>query len=200
MRYLAVIGTAGRDKERPMTRELWDAMLTDLEPRVATDDVLVSGGAAWADHLAVRAYLNGWCIGLELYLPAPFNGHEFLGPARSAASAGNYYHGRFSAVIGCDSLREIGQAVFKGAIVTSESSAIGYGGMFARNKRVAARATAVLGYTFGEGDTPADGGTLNTWEQIGGADKTHVSLLTLANEQEHAVSAPPPGGRRPNFG
>lgn len=49
---LAVIGTAGRDKTVPMTRKLWDSMCTDLAARLEPTDVLVSGGAAWADHIA----------------------------------------------------------------------------------------------------------------------------------------------------
>ena len=38
---------------------------------------LVSGGAAVADHLAVRAYLEGQAGELKLFLPARFDGRRF---------------------------------------------------------------------------------------------------------------------------
>src|SRR5690625_1953583 len=104
MNYVAVIGTAGRDKSAPLSSALWRAMLDDLRKRLNPDtDVLVSGGAAWADHLAVVAYLEGWCNDLILYLPAPINddgyAHAFAG-ARTAAGVANYYHTRFSDLVG----------------------------------------------------------------------------------------------------
>jgi len=49
---IAIIGTAGRDKTIPMTRALWDWMLDDAKNRLKFKHHLVSGGAAWADHLA----------------------------------------------------------------------------------------------------------------------------------------------------
>jgi len=61
MRNLAVIGTAGRDRSPLLSVALWEAMKVDLRARIEPADALISGGAAWADHLAVHAYLSGWC-------------------------------------------------------------------------------------------------------------------------------------------
>ena len=84
-RRLAVIGTAGRDKTQHMTRGLWQAMKADLQGRLKSGDTLVSGGAAWADHLAVQAYLDDWCEDLKLFLPALFIGGRFFGVDKSVA-------------------------------------------------------------------------------------------------------------------
>lgn len=179
MARIALIGTAGRDKSYPLTRELWDAMTGDVGVWVNPEDVLISGGAAWADHLAVHAWLQGWCAGLELYLPAPLEGGRFAGPFKSAGSTANYYHQRFSGVIGEDTLAQVAHAIEKGAVTQFEPVAPGVGAMFVRNKKVAQAAQAVVAYTFGEGDQPADGGTLDTWKQVASGDRLHVPMSQL---------------------
>lgn len=194
-RTVAVIGTAGRDKSIPMTKPLWENMLLDVRPRVNPEDTLVSGGAAWADHLAVVMFLEGRVKHLVLHLPAPLQNGRFAGPQRSAGAAANYYHGLFSQATGIDSLAQLQQAIAKGATVESEPEAAGYSAMFTRNAKVARKATAGLAYTFGTGDTPNDGGTKNTWDQIQG-ERVHVPLhplLTAAPAVKPAavVEAPP---------
>ena len=171
---LAIIGTAGRDKTKPMTRSLWDWMVRDAAERVVFENRLVSGGAAWADHLAVALYISGAVDNLTLHLPAPFDGTRFVGPDKSAASAANYYHGLFSRVLGINTLNEIAMVLEGGAVVTYEPALHGYSGMFARNAKVA-RSAEMLAYTFGAGDVPADGGTKDTWDKCRGK-RTHVTL------------------------
>ncbi|WP_171019814.1 UvrD-helicase domain-containing protein [Hydrogenophaga sp. 2FB] len=182
-RRIAVIGTAGRDKSETMNRVLWDAMVADLRSRVGPDDILVSGGAAWADHLAVHVYLQGHVKGLELHLPAPFDDIQFQGPGQSSATAANYYHQRFHQATGINSLEELHCALMCEIQVTTEPAASGYRGMFARNEKVAKRVDSVIAYTFGEGDTPADGGTKNTWDQVIG-QKVHVSLRGIVERSD----------------
>lgn len=191
MRKLAVIGTAGRDKTAPMTRQLWDAMTNDLHARLAPDDVLVSGGAAWADHLAVHAYLNGWCERLELYLPAPMVAGRYVGAFKTAGSTAAYYHDRFSAAIGEDSQAQIACAIEHGAVAEFEPVSFGAGAMFVRNAKIARVATALIAYTFGDGDEPLPGGTLDTWNKSGAQEKQHVRLKTLS-----VTSAARPGWAR----
>lgn len=196
IRRLAVIGTAGRDKTKVMDVALWRAMCSDLRARVRADDVLVSGGAGWADHLAVHAFLQGWCPALRLYLPAPLvqvHGRwQFAGAGQSSGSAANWYHARFSAAVGVDSIAQIHQARERGAVVEAEPARAGFGGMFARNAKVASDCSAVLAYTFNHGDQPADGGTLNTWRQVRTDDRVHVDLGALARPREVAQSTPRP--------
>lgn len=174
---IAIIGTAGRDKTKPMTHELWNWMITSALGLVPKGSHLVSGGAAWDDHLAVALFLNGHASYLTLHLPAPFDyaSGGFAGPANSSASAANYYHKLFSEAIGVDTLSQIEQAAcMPNCDGTFEFPSKGYGGMFARNNKVA-QADEMLAYTFGLSDVPADGGTKDTWDKCKGK-KFHISL------------------------
>lgn len=197
-RLVAVIGTAGRDKHHPMDKALWDAMLADSRRRVQPGDALVSGGAAWADHVAVRLYLEGAVKNLALHLPAPLVDGQFAGPDRdSAGSAANYYHGLFLRTAGVDGLKEIEQAIAKGAYCTYEPAAPGYRAMFHRNSKVAEFVDSVTAYTFNPGDVPEDGGTKDTWDQIQG-EKIHVCLKGLTGSPGPAAAAAvSPAGKLP---
>lgn len=191
-RALAIIGTAGRDRTKPMTKELWQAMVQDVRQRVRQEDKLVSGGAAWADHLAVVAFLEGWVRELQLFLPAPFDAKatkpKFQGPFKSSASAANFYHQLFLQATGIDGCAQIAQAIVRGAKVQFQPAGPGFGGMYARNQQVASTATAALAYTWGA-DAPEDGGTLNTWKQMQAVPREHVSL--------HQLCAPTEGQNEP---
>lgn len=175
---IAIIGTAGRDKSKPMTPALWNWMLIDAMERIPKGAHVVSGGAAWADHLAVALFVNGYVKELTLHLPAPIENGWFVGPDKSAASAANYYHRKFSMVISRHSIGEIELAArMTHCHGTVEPVAAGYGAMFARNSKVA-RADEMLAYTFGTGPVPDDGGTKDTWDKCQGT-KTHINLPLL---------------------
>jgi hypothetical protein len=185
MTKIAIIGTAGRDKTKPMTLALWKWMLCDVYKRVPKGSHVVSGGAAWADHLAVSMFLFGWAREITLHLPAPFFNGQFMESGfKSAGNAANYYHGLFSKVIERDTLGQISEVINMGWAqggtlihIDCEPESPGIGGMFARNAKVAL-ADEMLAYTFGSGDVPADGGTLDTWNKCKGK-KTHISLPYL---------------------
>jgi hypothetical protein len=189
-RHIAVIGTAGRDRSPLFTRTLWEAMRRDLAKRIEPSDTLVSGGAAWADHLAVDAFVRGKCKGLELYLPAPLftlgDRARFVGDRGSSGSAANYYHELFSRVVGYDTMMEIAAARALGAYVVNEQPARGYGAMKRRNEKVAARCSEMIAYTFGDGDEPEDGGTQHTWSlaMCHGKTRVHVHLGALVEQDE----------------
>lgn len=184
-RRLAIIGTAGRDKTAPMTAGLWQAMLADVRVRVRPGDTLVSGGAAWADHLAVAMFLEGRVAALELFLPAPLDlqARTFVGSptGRGSAEAANFYHARFKELAGVEGLAQLAQACARGAALHSQPPRPGYAGMFARNALVASSSTEVLAYTWGPHREPADGGTADTWRKFAarGLPREHVSLHTL---------------------
>ena len=76
---LAIVGSAGRkDDSKRLSISHFESMygigkglidiLKDVNYRPT---VLVSGGAAWADHIAVRLFLDGVVNKLRLFLPCP---------------------------------------------------------------------------------------------------------------------------------
>lgn len=187
MAKFIIIGTAGRDKTKPMTVALWRWMLHDAYNRVPQGSHVVSGGAAWADHMAVSMFLFSHATEISLYLPAPFENGRFVEDGyKSAGGAANYYHRLFSRVIDRDTLGQVGEVVRRywevensPIRIEQEPASPGIGGMFARNTKVAqSDADELLAYTFGEGDEPADGGTLDTWNKFPGK-KTHIALPLL---------------------
>lgn len=190
MHKIAIIGTAGRDKTKPMSLALWHWMINAAKEVIPAGEHLISGGAAWADHVAVQLYLEGYAKELTLHFPAPLASRGFEGPSNSSASAANYYHDRFSYMIGQTSIRDLHNAISKGARSTCIESRIGYSGMFERNKRVAKDAEGMLAFTFGQGNVPADGGTKDTWDQCKGA-RLHLSLPIL--EQPFPAAGPDVG-------
>lgn len=176
-RVIAVIGTAGRDKSIPMGRKHWDQMTDVIGSEVSMTDYLVSGGAAWADHVAIWAYLTDKVSALTLHMPAPIVGKHFGGAYGTSGAACNYYHEKFSKIMGMDSLEHIRMAIQKGATVTYQPVAMGYQAMAARNALVARDCTHMVAFTFGQGNEPADGGTKITWDMAASKQRAHVPLI-----------------------
>lgn len=167
---LAIIGTAGRktdadllsiDKYNEMYQiasKLIDYIETNLKRSITH---LVSGGAAYADHLAVQLYLNDKVPNLRLFLPCDFKDGEFVDEydmlGRTAETA-TFYHKKFSEKIRIDSIKELKSAIDKGAEV------IVINGFKNRNTYVS-RAEFLVAMTFGKGRKVKDGGTLDTVEK-----------------------------------
>lgn len=199
---LAIIGTAGRkDDAARLNARAWALLCSAAATYVAAYQPkrLVSGGAAWADHLAVRLFLDGVAPALTLHLPASFGARGFLENSHDrydAARTANYYHRQFSQSARVPSINEITQAIAKGAVVRVTP------GFKQRNTLVAAEAQGLLAFTFGpgvaqsifepsSGTTPTgfsraalaglkEGGTADTWEKASRAHfKVHVPLARL---------------------
>lgn len=144
---IGIIGTAGRkDDALRLKSDSFERMYNAACDTISEWGVTeaVSGGAAWADHIAVRAFLDGKVAGLRLHFPAPFAAREFQGLREGEVA--NHYHRRFTAVRGVDSLAEIEEAIAKGADVTVGN------GFHARNRAIGRDATHLLAFTFGPGE------------------------------------------------
>jgi hypothetical protein len=184
---IAIIGSAGRGPDGPkMSRELYFKMVEDARKEVLllayppnrTDDLavpihLVSGGAAWADHIVVSLYLMDLADSLTLYLPC-----EFLEVFLQYTDTGRivqYHHSRFGEKMDGDSLstcRGIQKAIDKGASIQA------YCGFKARNLEVG-KVDAIIAYTWGEGTRPKPGGTKHTWDNSPAPIKIHRPLGEL---------------------
>lgn len=190
MKELAIIGTAGRreDAER-LNQDVFDYMcgyaasiVTDLGPTR-----LISGGAAWADHVAVALFNNGIGDELVLHLPAPFANCKYQGNHwKDPGSIANYYHRSFSNKTHEHRLLQIQKAIDAGARIHV------YNGFHARNYVVGRAHDYLLAFTYGtlsgswsqydpewthhELAGLKDGGTAHTWDNSRSTIKEHVNL------------------------
>ena len=186
MNKIGVIGTAGRKEDSSkMSLQLYRSMFLYAKEGIRRDFpnfseiMLVSGGAAWADHIAISLFLyeidgQNPFGGLTLYLPAPFVNSRFVEESHKsdAGRISNYYHEVFSRKVGGNTLHGIQRAVDNGAITNIGN------GFHSRNKEVG-KVDVLLAFTWGEGKVPKDGGTKHTWDNSKAPVKIHVPLRTL---------------------
>jgi hypothetical protein len=173
MSSLAIIGTAGRGNDGfKLSKSHFDLMynisnelISDFKSNNLNVDTLVSGGAAYADHVAVKLYLNNIIPNLILHLPCNFDLNEIIyknayyskGLKNTATIENiiNGYHRAFSRKVGFNSLLDIKLAIEKGAKTSISNS------FKARNIKVAS-ADMVLAMTFGQNEYVKPGGTSHT--------------------------------------
>lgn len=167
---LAIVGTAGRkDDANVLSKEHYAAMCV-----VANDileqckrinypiTTLVSGGAAWADHVAVSLFLDKKVPHLRLFLPCPFIGGSFYdngianNSTKNPGSIVNWYHRKFQKTTGVNSLTQIQIALSEGAELINVGK-----GFYARNELVA-KSDFLLAMTFGDKNQVKAGGTAHT--------------------------------------
>ena len=178
-----IIGTAGRNQDaarmnRNLYRRMVHAALNQILHIPFERRVLISGGAAWADHVAVSLFLMGYSPYLNLHLPAPLREDQprFVEhpDRRDPGRIANFYHSKFTRATGQPSIAGIQRALTYGG-----ATAKVYDGFFARN-RVVGNCDVMLAFTWGPGSQPADGGTANTWNNSRCPKKTHIPLQQLA--------------------
>lgn len=162
---LAIIGTAGRGEDaKKLTKNHWHKMISAAKKVIELEEItdLVSGGAAWADAVAVHLARHEGIMA-DIWLPAK---------ERDLQTA-KYYHSKFSKVLGYDTWAEIGSHQFL--------CINGYGGFKDRNTEVAQRADLFIAMTFGDGKKVKDGGTLDTVNKMQkrGINGYHLDLNTL---------------------
>jgi hypothetical protein len=194
---LAIIGTAGRKEDAAhMSTALQERMgqAARAVVRAKGFTALVSGGAAWADHVAVQLALDGTVQPekLRLHLPAQLGPKGFSEDTRDGGVA-NYYHRLFREKTGIDGLAELHEVIARGA-----EWKVNPDGFKARNTDVARDADGVLAFTFGPGEpwkakvhgnvTAAaamvkDGGTSDTWNKSGAVTKIHVTLAPIVEQR-----------------
>lgn len=171
---ISIIGSAGREKPTLWTPGLYDRCIEYLIEHLPYSPELISGGAAWADHLAVTLYRRGIARALTLHIPAPWEEGKYKdnGIKGNAGGIANYYHSKFSTCMGVDTLLSIQKAKEQGAIL------IPWDGFHRRNLEVA-KCDIMYAFTFAQGSVPADGGTAHTWGKCKSEKKIHINLGEL---------------------
>ena len=163
---LSVVGSAGRgsdydnlnlDKYNEMYR-VADKLIDYINSKSPTPLThCCSGGAAWADHLAVRLYLNNRIPNLKLYLPCEYENGEFSDDDvfGRIADTITHYHNQFEKETGQNSLKEIQLAIDKGAEITVING-------FKNRNTYVSMSHYILAMTFGETNKVKRGGTFDT--------------------------------------
>jgi len=203
---VSIIGSAGRlgDGEK-MSRDLFHLMVRKAEFLISevfklakSDVTLVSGGSAWADHVAVRLWLESVTnadnpdsfSGLRLYLPCAFdmttNGPSpmFYG---SVGATLNVLHmkGEF------DSRTDIICAHALGAELNFR-----FPGFHNRNRQIGL-SEYIIAFTWSNSTVcPKAGGTRHTWDNSATVNKIHVPLSSLPNM--NSVTSTYSGTKRPS--
>lgn len=185
---ISIIGTAGRGADAlRMTAELFEQMVRVARHLIQTNGGdepvdLISGGAAWSDSVALYLWLRHRqeFRSLTLHLPCRWDHdkrqHHDNGswdwkenPGRTA----NRYHQEFSAKMNRNTLADMHDALSAGATFVDT-----YKGFHERNGHVA-DCDYLIAFTWGDGATPTDGGTADTWKKSKAKCKTHVRCSSL---------------------
>ncbi|KAI9327340.1 hypothetical protein DFJ73DRAFT_863828 [Zopfochytrium polystomum] len=152
---------------------------------------LVSGGAAWSDHVAVHLFMSHPSSTLTLhlnpFLTSPPLGPSFLDTSLTAGAAAathdrynstwrtnpgrtaNRHHRRFSVAVGRDTLAELGSVISPGAPTAGvAAAAIGTqsGGFHARNTAIAESARRMIAFSWAAAAEAALVGSFD----VGGGD------------------------------
>jgi hypothetical protein len=193
LRTVSIIGTAGRKEDGAKLNKEVFLTMCDTARRVITVDWklapekvrLVSGGSAWADHVAVRLYLDSvfsHCFGddcaapafggLTLYLPCALDRSKAKAPravdtgsAQWQTNPGrvlNQLHAVFAKELGSDASPYADMIAAEALGAKLDCSAAG----FHKRNSLVARSDYLLAFTWGtDSKQPKDGGTLDTWNK-----------------------------------
>ena len=187
----SIVGTAGREDDgKRLSKQHFEAM--DIVASGLVEQFnetgypithLVSGGAAFADHVAIRLFLDKKVPHLRLFLPSKWDDGVFYDngvkdPFKNPGGTANYYHRKFQTITGINSLSQIQIAKNEGAELIEVTK-----GFYARNALVA-KSDFILACTFGKENEIKDGGTADTIRKYltrirkeGGFDKSfHYNL------------------------
>lgn len=164
---LGIIGTAGRGEDATKLKLGHWILMKGVAQSLCLAlkaNTVVSGGAAFADHLAIELFVNG-NANLSLHLPAKFD-KRFVetGSQYDAGRTSNYYHDKFSKVIGHNSFDDF-RMVFENRCIKKYT--VTFGTDFkVRNTLVANESDFLLAFTFGNGPELKDGGTKDTMDKF----------------------------------
>ncbi len=200
---IGIIGTAGRNDDAfklsarsfiKMGEFVHDIVTNRLQ--IQWNDVdLISGGAAWADHLAVHHFLRGCGKSLTLALPCSwdFTNRRFADTGSydwrtNPGATANKHHLSFSTRCGFRSLDELHEALSRPNCTFDIGS-----GFHDRNTYIAERCDALIAFTFGNGAILKDGGTADTMGKFlklhGSVGAFHVDLNSWTVHDQPVVKA-----------
>ena len=169
MTTVSIIGTAGRHgKMKSITKSIFDQMCYTAEQTILklglkfSEIELVSGGAALADHIAVKLFL---LLNTNLRLEIPcnwdFDKKQYVDNGQydwksNPGRVSNLYHRQFQQATGINSLEEIN------TVLQNINCKYNIGTGFHNRNNEIAKSEYVIAFTF---NSELDGGTLDTWNK-----------------------------------
>lgn len=178
MTRAAIIGTAGRHNQHlRLSADIFERMCRKAAEFVAPDDDLQSGGAAWADHVAVVLFLAERARSLTLYLPCEFDlaSVRFVEASRDRLDGGriaNHYHDLFATRTGWRPMVMIAEAARRGAELVVVP---GF-----RNRNIpVGDCDRLIAFTFGAGVWPDGNGTRHCWNNSTASQRLHFPIDSL---------------------
>jgi hypothetical protein len=177
---LAIVGTSGRDKDdanklekkhMEWMKSMVECYISEILKINKDQVILVSGGSAWADHVAVQLYRDGGFAGLELYIPSGFNTklHQYM----------NTYEGRLLNALHKQCQDKTGYPIFEELTsVNSKKKGVSiviHRHFKPRNTLIAKNCDHIIAFTFNKTE-PMGGGTLDTWNKVSHTNKIHFDL------------------------
>ena len=184
---LGIVGTAGRNpidkKTLGISHMKWMAenvqcYVEHVICATPSNVILVSGGSAWADHIAVQLYLTGEFAGLELYLPSKFDIKQKKYVNTHEGRTLNALHLECKNKTGMDIFEELTRAVSKKATKVTIQR-----GFLPRNTLIAKNCDHLIAFTFSP-NAPSDGGTFDTWKKTKHDNKTNFDLSLVVPSPE----------------
>ena len=181
MLRLAIIGVSGRNQidKKKLCAEHMNWMkccvrqyINDILKKKTNEIILVSGGSAWVDHVAVQLFLTGEFGGLELYLPSEFdiklkkyvNTHEGI--------TLNSLHAECQEKTGINVFVELARAINNETTKVTIQK-----GFLTRNTLIAKNCDHLIAFTFNS--NALTGGTFDTWKKTAHQNKIIFDLNDL---------------------
>ncbi len=171
---LSICGTTGcKEDGKKLTRQHFDAacsvaraLIEQINDSNYVLTHLVSGGAAYMDHIAVKLFLEHIVPHLRLFLPDLWENGSYhftsdKDPYNNPGGIANYYHELFRRKTGINSLSDIQIAQAEGAELIDRNKYGNILGFYARNALVA-KSDFILACTFGQEHMLKDDGTADT--------------------------------------
>lgn len=190
---IGIIGTAGRGTDKiGLDKAKWEAMRETVTGILVADIaysssivldglVYVSGGAAYADHIAVSLFYRGAGRKLILHLPCNFDFDNCCFEHSKTGDTANYYHEAFSETVTGDQSKSLRQ--LKAVLNMKNCEHTISNGFFERNSLVANDSDYLIALTFGHKEYLKDGGTADTMKKFikkkSNKNTFHVDLHTM---------------------
>lgn len=186
---LAIVGVSGNDPldKKKLCLEHMIYMTTTAMDYIKnvigtnpSEIILVSGGSAWADHVAVQLYLTGEFAGIELYLPSRFDIKQKKYINTHEGRKLNSLHAECQEKTGVNVFEELTKTVSRKAVKVTIQR-----GFLARNTLISKNCDYLVAFTFNP-DSPQKGGTFDTWKKTTHKNKMNYDL-SIVNTNKKIV-------------